>query len=58
MSDAGVRVGDTVVNIDDISWLLRNDLTARSLHKYEGYNICDRCHEMIFIDKVSFSLQK
>eukprot|EP00092_Neocalanus_flemingeri_P025131 GFUD01027249.1.p1 GENE.GFUD01027249.1~~GFUD01027249.1.p1 ORF type:complete len:199 (+),score=47.75 GFUD01027249.1:54-650(+) len=28
-----------------------NDLTARSLHKYEGYNICDKCHEMIYIDK-------
>jgi len=28
-----------------------NDLTARGLHKYEGYNICDRCHEMIFINK-------
>merc|ERR1719495_2067105 len=28
-----------------------NDLTARSLHRYEGYNICDRCHESIFINK-------
>ena len=26
-------------------------MTARSLHKYEGYNICDKCHEMIFINK-------
>ena len=31
--------------------MFRNDLTARSLHKYEGYNICDRCHESIFINK-------
>lgn len=28
-----------------------NDLTARSIHKYEGYNICDKCHENIFINK-------
>jgi len=28
-----------------------NDLTARSLHKYEGYNICDKCYENIFINK-------
>jgi len=28
-----------------------NDLTARTLHKYEGYNICEKCHEMIFIQK-------
>ena len=32
-------------------FMFRNDLTARSLHKYEGYNICDRCHENIFINK-------
>lgn len=31
--------------------MFRNDLTARSLHKYEGYNICDKCHESIFIHK-------
>jgi len=29
----------------------RNELTARSLHKYEGYNICDKCHESIFRSK-------
>ena len=32
--------------------IISNDLTARSLHKYEGYNICEKCHEMIFIQKV------
>jgi len=26
----------------------RNDLTARTLHKYEGCNICTSCHETIF----------
>jgi len=24
-----------------------NDLTARSLHKYDGYNICNRCYENV-----------
>ena len=31
--------------------ILSNDLTARSIHKYEGYNICEKCHENIFINK-------
>ena len=35
----------------EVTLLFRNDLTARSLHKYEGYNICDRCYENIFINK-------
>jgi transcription elongation factor Elf1 len=29
-----------------------NDLTARSIHKYEGYNICEKCHEAIFRERV------
>ena len=32
--------------------IISNDLTARTLHKYEGHNICEKCHEMIFIQKV------
>lgn len=26
----------------------RNDLTARGLHKYEGFNICGSCHDQMF----------
>jgi len=29
-----------------------NDLTARSIHKYEGHNICDKCHENVYNSKV------
>lgn len=25
-----------------------NELTARTLHKYEGHNICDKCHDNIY----------
>merc|ERR1711962_795748 len=28
-----------------------NDLTARTLFKYEGYNICDKCHDNIYKNK-------
>jgi hypothetical protein len=27
-------------------------MTARTLHKYEGYNICDKCHDNIFRSRV------
>merc|ERR1712059_70781 len=26
----------------------RTDLTSRGIHKYEGSNICDKCHEEIY----------
>lgn len=29
-----------------------NELTARSIHKYEGVNICEKCHENIYRNKV------
>ena len=25
-----------------------NELTARGLHKHEGYNFCDQCHETMY----------
>ena len=28
-------------------------MTTRTLHKYEGYNICDKCHDNIFRSRVS-----
>jgi len=28
-----------------------NELTARTLHKYEGCNICNRCHEDVYKNK-------
>ena len=30
----------------------RNEMTARTINKYEGYNICDRCHDNIYKTKV------
>ena len=29
-------------------------MTARGLHKYEGCNICDKCHDNIFRSRVSY----
>eukprot|EP00092_Neocalanus_flemingeri_P005373 GFUD01005789.1.p1 GENE.GFUD01005789.1~~GFUD01005789.1.p1 ORF type:complete len:199 (-),score=68.53 GFUD01005789.1:140-736(-) len=29
----------------------RNEMTARTVHKYEGYNICGKCHESIFMSR-------
>ena len=29
-----------------------NQLTARGLHKHEGYNFCDWCHETLYVQKV------
>jgi len=26
----------------------RNQLTAKGIHKHEGYNFCDRCHEQLY----------
>ncbi len=28
-------------------------MTARTVHKYEGHNICERCHDNIYKTKVS-----
>jgi hypothetical protein len=32
----------------------RNELTARTINKYEGHNICDKCNDNIYKAKVSF----
>jgi len=29
----------------------RNELTERGIHKHEGYNFCDRCHETLYDPK-------
>jgi len=29
----------------------RNELTERGIHKHEGYNFCDRCHEQLYDPK-------
>ena len=29
-----------------------NQLTAKGLHKHEGYNFCDRCHEQLYDPRV------
>ncbi len=36
--------------------LYRNEMTARTVHKYEGHNICERCHDNIYKTKVSRKL--
>jgi len=28
-----------------------NQLTAKGLHKHEGYNFCDWCHETLYVQK-------
>ena len=30
----------------------RNQLTAKGIHKHEGYNFCDRCHEQLYDPRV------
>ena len=40
-----------------------NQLTAKGLHKHEGYNFCDRCHEQLYdprvlhLDKMPFMIE-
>ena len=34
--------------------ICRTQMTARSLHKYEGCNTCDKCHNNIFRSRVSY----
>ena len=34
----------------------RNELTTRGMHKHEGYNFCDDCHETLYEPKVRIYL--
>ena len=36
----------------------RNQLTAKGIHKHEGYNFCDRCHEQLYDPRVKRKLDQ
>ena len=48
--------GDIIGSLS-IRWFISNQLTAKGLHKHEGYNFCDWCHETLYVQKVIWEVE-